>query len=254
MSSDRANHFWSLPTITATTLISIFCIVLLLDQLLRPGFFIIQEIQLEGTQYRVDPRLVERTAWRSIDGNFFSVNLDVIEQELRKIPGVYRIAIRRVWPGTLHISIVESEGMAKWLPSDANKPSSGEQWLNLPPGRVVSSTPKLSGPSIKRSIIMDAYLQGMDKLWSLDLEISAVDLSRSGDWTFKIQSARFEQFEFTLIVGRHEPLAKLADFADAYQADLWQRSSSIESIDLRYPSGFAVRWNSANLTFNDSGQ
>ena len=94
----------------------------------------------------------------------------------------------------------------------------------------------------------------MDKLWPLGLEISAVDLSHSGDWTFKIRSAQFEQFEFMLIVGRHEPLAKLEDFSHVYHIDLSQRSSSIASIDLRYPSGLAVRWNSETSKSSDRDQ
>ena len=62
----------------------------------------------------MDPRIIERTAWRNVHGNYFSVNLNAIEEQLKEIPGVYAVAVRRVWPGALRISIIESEGLAKW--------------------------------------------------------------------------------------------------------------------------------------------
>ena len=112
--TSRIGRLWSKPAIFAAISLMLFFAVFLADQVLRPGYFTIESIRIEGSQYRVDPRTIERTAWRNVHGNYFSVNLNAIEEQLKEIPGVYAVAVRRVWPGALQISIIESEGLAKW--------------------------------------------------------------------------------------------------------------------------------------------
>ena len=115
-----------------------------------PEYFTIERIYIEGSQYRVDSRTIEQSAWRSVHGNYFSVNLNAIEERLKEIPGVYAVTVRRVWPGALRISITESEGLAKWSELRPDASPSTKRFVNLPPGRVLSQIPELSGPAKQR--------------------------------------------------------------------------------------------------------
>ena len=242
----RASRRWSKPSISAAVLLMLLFAVFLIDQILQPGYFTIESIHIEGRQYLVDSRTIERTAWRSVNGNYFSVDLKSIEAQLKEIPGVYEVAVRRVWPGALHISITESEGLAKWseLPTDASP--SVEQLVNLPPGRLLSQIPELSGPATRRQAVFKAYFEADRRLWPLGLEIMTVNLTWAGDWTFGVRSSQFGSDPgFVLIVGRHDPVVKVNDFAQVFEVALGSQMDAISVIDLRYPSGLAVEWNSS---------
>ena len=235
-----------MPAIFAAISLVLFFAVFLADQVLRPGYFTIESIHVEGSQYRVDPRTIERTAWRSVHGNYFSVNLSAIEEQLKEIPGVYAVTVRRVWPGALRISITESEGLAKWSELQPDASPGTERFVNLPPGRVRGQIPQLSGPAKQRQAVFNTYLETDGRLWPLGLEITTVNLTRAGDWTFRIQSSQFDSSaDFLLVVGRQDPVVKVSDFAQVFEAALGSQADSIAAIDLRYPSGLAVRWRSS---------
>ena len=244
--TSRSGRLWSMPAILAAILFMLFFVVFLADQILRPGYFTIERIHIEGSQYRVDPRTIERTAWRSVHGNYFSVNLNAIEEQLKEIPGVHAVAVRRIWPGALRISITESEGLAKWSELRPDASPGAERFVNLPPGRVLGQIPELSGPAKQRQVVLNTYLETDRRLWPLGLEITTVNLTRAGDWTFRIRSSQFDSSAgFLLVVGRQDPVVKVNDFAQVFEVALRGQMDTIAAIDLRYPSGLAVRWKSS---------
>jgi cell division protein FtsQ len=235
-----------MPAIFAGISLMLFFAIFLTDQVLRPGYFTIESIRIEGSLYRVDPRAIERTAWRNVHGNYFSVNLNAIEEQLKEIPGIYAVAIRRVWPGALRISIIESEGLVKWSELRPDASPGTERFVNLPPGRVLGQVPELSGPAKYRQVVLNTYLETDRRLWPLGLEITRVDLTRAGDWTFRIRSSRLDaNAGFLLVVGRQDPVVKVSDFAQVFEVGLGSQADLIAAIDLRYPNGLAVRWKSS---------
>ena len=244
--TSQTSRLWPMPAIFAIVSLTIFFAVFLADQVLRPGYFTIESIHIEGSQYRVDPRIIERTAWRSVHGNYFSVNLNAIEEQLKEIPGIYAVAVRRVWPGALRILITESEGLAKWSELRPDASWGAERFVNLPLGRVLGQIPELSGPAKRRQAVLNTYLETDRRLWPLGLEITAVNLTHAGDWTFRIRSSQFDaSVGFLLVVGRQDPVVKVSDFAQVFEVALDGQADSIAAVDLRYPSGLAVRWKSS---------
>ena len=243
--TSRTVRLWSMPTIFAAISLMLLFAVFLADQVLRPGYFTIESIHIEGSQGRVDTRTIERTAWRNVHGNYFSVNLNAIEEQLKEIPGVYAVAVRRVWPGALRISITESEGLAKWSELRPDASLGIERFVNLPPGRVLGQIPELSGPAKQRQAVFSTYLEADRRLWPLGLEITTVNLTRAGDWTFRIRLSELNASAgFMLVAGRRDPIVKVRDFAQVFEVALGSQADSIAAVDLRYPSGLAVRWKS----------
>lgn len=242
--ASQKKSFWSKPVVAALTLLMLFFATFLVDRLLRPGYFTIESIHIEGNQYKIDARTIERLAWRNVNGNYFSVDLHLIEKNLEKIPGVYAVTVRRIWPGALQISITESERLAKWSESQAEKSLPAiEELINLPPGRNLTRIPELSGPAGERETIFQTYMEIDRRLWPLGMEIIAIDLTRSGDWTFSISTSPLDvDARFILIIGRQDPIVKVSDFLEVYEVALRSQADAISAIDLRYPSGMAVRW------------
>ena len=253
--SSRSNLLSSMPAVIVLTVLFLLFFVLLIDQIFRPGYFTIEKIHIEGHQQRIDPRVIEGAAWRHVNGNYFSVDLSAIEKHLKEIPGLYAVAIRRVWPSTLNISVTESAGLAKWSTLASDLSLATTKLVNLPPHRMFSLVPELLGPDRSFQMVLNTYLEADQLLWPLGLDITKVHLTRSEDWMFNIQGSQFSaSSSFFLVVGRDDPITKIDDFVDVFELALRSQVDSIESIDLRYPNGLAVRWKSFgddNLSQND---
>ena len=230
--------------ITLILLIALIFIVLL-DHIFRPGYFTIEQIQVEGKHQRVSPSFIEKVAWNHVSGNYFSSDLGLIEKKLRDIPGIYNIAIRRVWPSSLHISVTESAGLAKWFGFSAGLSPPIEELLNLPPQRMFKLVPVLSGPIEKKQDVLSTYLKADSRLWPLGLEIVELRLSESRDWEFKITTSQpTEPKNFYLVVGPKNPMEQIDDFVVVFELALRNQVDRLEKIDLRYSNGLAVKWES----------
>jgi cell division protein FtsQ len=236
-----------MPVVLTVILMLVLFAVLLIDRALRPGYFTIERIYVADDLHRVDPLSVERKAWRGVNGNYFSVDLIAIEEQLKKMPGIYQVSVRRVWPDTLRVSIVESDALAKWTELHADGSSGAEQFINLPPDRVLHGVPALAGPAESQEAVFNVYHEADHLFRRLGLETTAVNVTAAGHWTLQVQFSRTDSNAgFVLVVGRHDPVRKVTDFAEVFDLALRGQLALIEVVDLRYPSGLAVRWRTAN--------
>ena len=62
---------------------------LAVDQIIRSGYFTIERVMISNRVQHVDQGIVERTAWRSIHGNYLNVDLSQVEKALETLPGIY---------------------------------------------------------------------------------------------------------------------------------------------------------------------
>ena len=89
---------------------------LAVDQIIRSGYFTIERVMISNRVQHVDQGIVERTAWRSIHGNYLNVDLSQVEKALETLPGIYQAMVRRVWPDALELQVVETQAMARFQP------------------------------------------------------------------------------------------------------------------------------------------
>jgi len=216
--------------------------VMLADEILRPGRFTIERVTISNLLKRVDGPIIERTVWQNLEGNYFTVDLSKIESHLVRLPGVYRAAVRRVWPDSLAVSITESNAIARWH-SFTNQAIAKPEFVNLPPSTGLSLQPLLTSDIADRPKVIEAYLELTRILGPIDLEPSAVSMNSAGDFRLAVASKTdHAPSEFEIVIGREDPLKRVGRFAAAFDLALRDRSSDIERVDLRYTSGFAVLW------------
>ena len=224
------------------TIVLLMTGVVLVDQLLRPGRFTIERIDIHSSLARVDAQTVERTAWLELIGNYFTADLQQIENALVRLPGVYQASIRRHWPGTLEISITEAGAIALWYATDSNEPESRD-YVNLPPDSNITVQPVLRSPTDDRHTVTDAFLDLVTSLSPLGLGVKVLSVNEADDWEVVLQSESLQiPAEIEIIVGRGNPVRKIDQFAVVFAAHLQDRLPDIERVDMRYDSGFAVQW------------
>ena len=231
------------PSLWVTiTVVLLMTGVVLVDQLLRPGRFTIERIDIHGSSVRVDAQTVERTAWLALIGNYFTADLEEIENALVRLPGVYQAAVRRHWPDTLEISITEAGAIALWYATDGSALESRD-YVNLPPDSNIILQPVLRSPAADRHTVIDAFLDLVSNLSPLGLEVKNLSVNAAGDWVVVLQSASLQiPVELEIVVGRGNPVRKVDQFAAVFDSFLQDRLPDIERVDMRYDNGFAVQW------------
>ena len=231
------------PSLWVTiTVVLLMTGVVLADQLFRPGRFTIERIHIHGNSARVDAQTVERTAWLALIGNYFTADLEEIENALVHLPGVYQAAVRRYWPDTLEISITEAGAIALWYATDGSALESRD-YVNLPPDSNITLQPVLRSPTADRHTVIDAFLDLVSSLALLDLEVKKLSIDEAGDWVVVLQSASLQiPVELEIVVGRGNPVRKVDQFVAVFDSVLQDRLPDIERVDMRYDSGFAVQW------------
>ena len=231
------------PSLWVTiTVVLLMTGVVLADQLLRPGRFTIERIHIYGNSVRVDAQTVERTAWLALIGNYFTADLEEIENALVQLPGIYQAAVRRHWPDTLEISITEAGAIALWYATDGSTLESRD-YVNLPPDSNITLQPVLRSPTADRHTVIDAFLDLVSSLALLDLEVKKLSIDEAGNWVVVLQSASLQiPVELEIVVGRGNPVRKVDQFVAVFDSVLQDRLPDIERVDMRYDSGFAVQW------------
>ncbi|HIA77665.1 MAG TPA: FtsQ-type POTRA domain-containing protein [Gammaproteobacteria bacterium] len=231
------------PSLWVTiTVVLLMTGVVLVDQLLRPGRFTIERMDIHGSSAQVDAQTVERTAWLALIGNYFTADLEKIENALVRLPGVYQAAVRRHWPDTLEISITEAGAIALWYATNGSA-SEGQDYVNLPPDSTITLQPVLRSPTADRHTVIDAFLYLVSSLSPFGLEVKSLSVNEVGDWVVVLQSVTLQiPVELEIVVGKGDPVRKVDQFAAVFDSFLQDRLPDIERVDMRYDNGFAVQW------------
>ena len=231
------------PSLWVTiTVVLLMTGVVLVDQLLRPGRFTIERMDIHGSSAQVDAQTVERTAWLALIGNYFTADLEKIENALVRLPGVYQAAVRRHWPDTLEISITEAGAIALWYATNGSA-SESQDYVNLPPDSTITLQPVLRSPTADRHTVIDAFLYLVSSLSPFGLEVKSLSVNEVGDWVVVLQSVTLQiPVELEIVVGKGDPVRKVDQFAAVFDSFLQDRLPEIERVDMRYDNGFAVQW------------
>jgi cell division protein FtsQ len=195
--------------------------------LLMPQHFPLTRVEFRGTLERTSRVELERALPR-VSGNFFAADLAEVRASLERLPWVRHVAVRRMWPGRLEITIEEHVAMARWG-DDALVNTHGERFL----GKTQEALPTFIGPGGTQAEVAKRYARFNAIVAPLDTRIERVSLSARHAWQLRLSNG------LHLALGRDGDLAesRLRRFVEVYPTV----KSRNEYVDLRYPNGFAVR-------------
>lgn len=199
--------------------------------LLLPQHFPLTRVDLKGTVLRTTTAELEAALPRA-SGNFFAADLGEIRARVERLPWVRHVAVRRVWPGRLEISIEEHVALARWG-DDALVNTHGERFL----GTTREALPSFIGPAGTQAEVARRYARFSMIVAPLGTKVERVVLSARHAWQLRLANG------LHLALGRDPEAAelRLKSFVAAYPATLSAGGRRYEYVDLRYPNGFAVR-------------
>ena len=230
---------WQVIATLALLLVS----ALAADRIIRSGYFTIESVTISNVLEHVDRGMVERTAWRSIHGNYLNVDLSQVEKALETLPGVYQVMVRRVWPDALELRLVETQAMARFQTLQNPDGNSPDSYINLAPDQALRISPVLRGPGEQREMLAHTFFSVMPLLQEADLEPLELSVSKAGRWTLEVRSeSSLVPARFELLLGRDGVVEKVDRFTRSFTIALGDKANRIDRVDMRYASGFAVQW------------
>ncbi|HAX26425.1 MAG TPA: cell division protein FtsQ, partial [Alteromonas macleodii] len=156
-------------------------------------------------------------------------------------PWVYRASVRKKWPNTLKIYLVEQQPVAQW----------NEDLLLNPYGDTFNDEgvkldlPRLYGPGGSEKTALEGYNAMHALIATTDMTLDELSLSERFAWQVQLKNG------IKLNLGRQEFIDRLQRFIDVYPL-LAQQEKAVKYVDLRYDTGVAVGWKDDSATDEES--
>lgn len=175
---------------------------------------------------------------RRVHGNFFTVDLDAVRAVFESVPWVRHAAVRRVWPDGLEVSLEEHRPFAFW--GDGRIVNTfGELFVaNLAEAEDEGALPHFSGPEGSAVQVARRYVELVGALATLGVRPRSLALSARYAWTMQLDDGT------TLVLGRDQDVPierRVARWVETWPTVVAALGRRAESVDLRYPNGFAIR-------------
>jgi cell division protein FtsQ len=209
-------------------------LVLVVHQARDPSVLPVRVVGVDGDIAHLDRERLQSTVAEAVDGSFFSVDLARIRKQLEQLPWIESASVRRIWPDTLRVNVVEQVPLAYWG-DDGLVSQRGEVFRPQKLPRLAGLA-KLQGEDELAPRITREYLRMRSLLETAGLGIERVWVDARQAWRLQADNG------LILNLGRREVMPRLTRFVQLYPYLLAQTKRQPETVDLRYTNGFTVRW------------
>ena len=199
-----------------------------------PATLPISKIRVQGTFVHLNESMLHGAVAEMENQGFFSVDIDAAKQQVEQLPWVAEASVRRIWPDTLGINVVEQKALARWADGGlVNKAGQNFKPLktSYPP-----ALPLFSGPENLLAMMGEQYQRNSALLVTAGLSINGLKMNSRGALTLQLNNG------IELVLGREQTRARLQRFIAVYEKLLAVRSAEIARVDLRYSNGMSVQW------------
>lgn len=166
---------------------------------------------------------------------YFGQNVHQISEQIQQLPWIEKVIARKKWPNQLFLWVTDYLPVAKW--NENYYLSKDGVIFSLPTTKLSAvNLPQLSGMTENIPQIMKTWQQMFSILKAQDLTLSALHLADRGSWTATLNNG------IVLKLGRSDWQQKLSHLVLIYPTIEVPAHQSIAYIDLRYPTGAAVKF------------
>lgn len=206
--------------------------------LISAPVFNFKHIIVTGQVEHVTRSQVAAAVKTSISSNFFGQKLENIQNSFQKLPWIHSVSVRRVWPDTIYVDVVEHVVYARWGESGLMN-----QYGELFDGATDADLPVLYGPPGSEREVKKRFEEFNKALTRVNVRIRQLELSPRYAWTLTLTTGE------KVRLGREERPGvvqnRLAHFAAVYPRLATRYGRKLDTVDMRYPNGFTVKVKSA---------
>lgn len=203
--------------------------------------FPIHTLKVESTFEHVSREEVAAVVAPHAARGFFDTDVAAIRGELQAMPWVRSASVRRVWPDTLQVMLLEERAVARWAAGGLVN-ANGELFHPDIDASVDSARdgeeklPVFTGPARSVAQVTDYYFALQRQLSPLGLRIERLAMDARRAWELTLDNG------IRLTLGNRDAERQMQRFVRFYPQVMAARATDIAQIDLRYSNGFAVRW------------
>ena len=186
-----------------------------------------QYLNRNASESLIEPHLTE---------TFIDLNIKQLKASVEAHSWVDQAIVRRQWPDTLIIKIIEQKPIARWggqeYLSQKGEVFTHESYVDL------SHLPMLQASKKYTERVLKHYLVMSKMLLDYDLKASTIVMDDALSWLLNFDNG------IELKVGKDHVLNKLKRFIGVYDMMKIDEQAKIKAVDMRYSNGFAVAWHS----------
>lgn len=225
-----------------------------------PVLLPVTDIQVNGSLDFLNKADIESIVKNNTSGGYFTVDLNTLRELLVQQPWVKTVTLRRKWPASLDVYIVEQSPIAFW--NDDGYINKDGQVFKPEKIDVALDIPNLSGPDGHHNDVWKFMNVLYQEMALLEYDVVRLDLDERRAWQLVV-TANSEANQETVAnminirLGRFDTEKRLQRFVrilpalideDGKVRELHRginsdghKDAGIEVIDMRYPNGFAVQ-------------
>lgn len=196
--------------------------------------FPIKAVHIEGEFRYLDEDAVRQKLVGLVEDGFFSVDIQKLREVLLTMEWVDDAFVRRDWPESLLIRVVEKQPVAKW--KDVGLLSAKGELFLASESKTIDGLVVLDGPKDRYTYVLKNYNQMQSILRQVDLRINRFAQDDRRSWSLQIENG------ITIKLGREDTPARLTRFVKVYEKVIAPRMTDISHVDMRYTNGFVIGW------------
>ncbi len=167
--------------------------------------------------------------------NFFTVEIAQIQEELEDMPWVYSVSIRKRWPSTLKIHVVEQSIVAIW--NDSALLNRFGEIVDAQPSSAKQQYVALYGTDELANDVLKTYMKLNQLLKANKFSIASLSSDQRQSTSLTLKN------NIVLRLGKEQKLDRIQRFLTVYPLiNKKYDVNKIDYIDLRYDTGLSIGW------------
>jgi len=208
-------------------------------KLLDPQILPFKVVRIEGDFKYLDRHELEQVVGAEIRGGFFTVNVDAVRAKALQLPWVAEAAVRRVWPDTLLIKVVEQIPLARW--GGKLLVNQNAELFQSTGQKMPADLPQLIGPEGTEIEVVTNYRVVRSVFEPLGLRVIKLQLDPRRAWTLGFSDGS------SIRVGNRDVKQRMARFSRLYPRLKAAGLGQLKQVDLRYTNGLVVHWDQSEM-------
>ncbi len=199
-----------------------------------PAAYPIEHVKILTSGQYVPEAEIKNTIIHNVHGGFFSLNVRDLKGSLLENPWIQNVSIRRVWPDSLSVQIIEQQPVARF--GAAGVLSSQGDVFYPKADTIPGQLPEMDAPLSVKDSVISFYAQMNQLLQPLNVHISKLVVTNRLAWTVLLSNG----IEVNLC---HDALLeRFNSFIRLYPKLIAGSAQNVVSVNLCYPNGLAIQW------------
>ncbi|MBS0055048.1 cell division protein FtsQ [Yersinia sp. Marseille-Q3913] len=168
-------------------------------------------------------------------GTFMTQDVNIIQQQIERLPWIQQASVRKQWPDELKIHLVEYVPFARW--NDLHMVDEQGRSFSVPSERIGNQKlPLLYGPEGSEQDVLEGYRVMSKVLAASKYQLKMAAMSARHSWQLALDN------DVRLELGRDDRMGRLQRFIELYPLLQQQPDKRVSYVDLRYETGAAIGW------------